>query len=69
MSAPAVPAGTAPAITAPRRRRFNATRQLLARPDGMAGVLILVVFTLLALAPSLLVGELQTAVTATGPRR
>ena len=68
MSAPAVPAGTAPAITAPRRRRFNATRQLLARPAGMAGVLILVVFTLLALAPSLLVGELQTAVTATGPR-
>ena len=34
----------------------------------MAGIVILVVFTVLALVPTLLVGPLQTALTATGPR-
>ena len=41
---------------------------LLARRNGLAGMAILAVFTFLALVPDLLVGELQTAVTAPGPR-
>lgn len=52
----------------PRRARFDLVRELLRSPSGIAGVLILVVFTILALVPSLLVGPLETAVTATGPR-
>jgi peptide/nickel transport system permease protein len=36
------------------------------RGDGVAGLVILLVFTVLALVPTLLVGPLQTAVTATG---
>jgi peptide/nickel transport system permease protein len=43
-------------------------RRIVARPDGMAGVVILAFFTFLALFPTLLVGPLETAVTATGPR-
>ena len=39
---------------------------LLRRRNGFAGLGILVVFTVLALVPDLLVGPLQTAVTATG---
>ncbi len=36
------------------------------RPDGLIGLAILVVFAALAIAPSLFVGPLQTATTATG---
>ncbi len=43
-------------------------RQVLGRPDGLAGIAILTVFTGFALAPDLLAGPLQTAVTASGPR-
>ncbi len=69
MTAPAVPAGAGPgAVAQPASRRPSVLRQVLARPDGMAGFVILVVFTVLALVPTLLVGPLQTAVTATGPR-
>ena len=39
---------------------------LLRRRNGFAGLAILVVFTVLSLVPDLLVGPLQTAVTATG---
>lgn len=39
---------------------------LLRRRNGFAGLAILVVFTLLSAVPDLLVGPLQTAVTATG---
>lgn len=53
-------------------RRFASTaalfRRLLRRPDGLAGLTILAVFGLLAIGPELLVGPLQTAVTAEGPR-
>ena len=40
--------------------------RILGRSDGLVGVVILGVFTLLALAPDLFVGPLQTIVTATG---
>jgi peptide/nickel transport system permease protein len=43
-------------------------RRLLAKPDGLIGVLILAVFIILSIAPQLFVGQLQTAVTATGHR-
>ena len=43
-------------------------RQLLRRPEGLIGVVILLLFTILAIAPHLIVGPLQTAVTATGGR-
>ena len=38
-------------------------RALARRPDGLIGLVILVVFTVLAIAPDLFVGPLQTAVT------
>lgn len=43
-------------------------RRIIARPDGLFGLVILIVFTVLALLPELLVGPLQTAVTADGGR-
>jgi peptide/nickel transport system permease protein len=46
----------------------GATRRLIRRPEGLFGVVILAIFTALAIAPSLFVGPLQTAVTATGGR-
>jgi peptide/nickel transport system permease protein len=46
----------------------TATRRFLGRGDGLFGVVILTVFTVLALAPDLFVGPLETAVTATGGR-
>jgi len=57
-----------PAAARPTRGAGQSFRKLLARPDGLAGFAILAVFTVLAIAPALLVGSLQTAVTATGPR-
>jgi peptide/nickel transport system permease protein len=58
--------------TAPRRVRAaglrSATRQLIRRPEGALGLVILGIFTAVAIAPTLLVGPLQTAVTATGTR-
>ncbi len=59
------------AVDATRPRllaRFELLTHLLRRPDGAIGVLILLAFTVLAILPDLLVGELETAVTATGPR-
>ena len=43
-------------------------RRLMGRPDGMIGVIILVIFSVLAIAPNFFVGPLETAITATGPR-
>lgn len=72
MTAPALPVGGGgPAdVVAPLPPvvRHAAWRRVLARPDGILGAVVLVAFALLALAPDLLVGPLQTAVTATGPR-
>ena len=75
------PAGqgmTSPAVTPdvviahPRRRRLTRSRdvlrQIVRRRSGLLGIGILVFFTVLALFPTLLVGPLQTATTATGPR-
>ena len=42
-------------------------RRFANRPDGVLGVLVLLVFVILAIAPNLFVGDLQTATTATGP--
>ena len=55
----------------PRRitaMRFELLRALLRHPSGLVGIVVLVVFTVLALLPDLLVGPLETAVTATGGR-
>ena len=52
-----------------RLRAANArgfARRFVRRGDGVAGALILLVFTVVAIAPQLFVGPLQTATTATG---
>ncbi len=46
----------------------SALRRFLSRGDGLFGALILAVFTVLAIAPELLVGPLETVVTATAGR-
>ncbi|HEX7346304.1 MAG TPA: ABC transporter permease [Candidatus Limnocylindrales bacterium] len=63
MTAPAV------AIHPPGPRPVeHLARRVLRRRDGIAGVAILAVFAMLAVVPEILVGPLQTAVTATGDR-
>ncbi len=42
-------------------------RRFASRPDGVIGVVVLLIFTVLAIAPDLFVGPLQTATNATGP--
>jgi peptide/nickel transport system permease protein len=66
MTSPVVPVNLGVVATA--RRKPGLLRQLLSRPDGLAGLLILAFFTVLAMFPNLLVGPLETAITATGPR-
>jgi peptide/nickel transport system permease protein len=56
--APLAPAAPSPHIL----------RKIVGRPDGLFGLAILIIFTILAAIPDLLVGPLQTAVTATGGR-
>ncbi|HYO42572.1 MAG TPA: ABC transporter permease [Candidatus Limnocylindrales bacterium] len=69
MSGPALPAVTHEiAPSRPMGGVIGLFAQVAKRPDGLAGLLILGFFSLLALVPTLLVGDLQTAVTATGPR-
>lgn len=66
MTAPVLPiAREAPIARAPR---FGVLREVLRRRSGLVGLVILAVFSLLAIVPELIVGPLQTAVTATGPR-
>jgi peptide/nickel transport system permease protein len=68
VTAPSIPVGT----IAPRRRRLEGLRanlgRLPRRRDAAIGITIMVVFTAAALVPDLLVGKLETAVTAEGPR-
>lgn len=66
MTAPVMPI----ALDAPLRppSRFGLGRELLHQPSGLIGTVILVIFAVLAIVPDLIVGPLQTAVTATGPR-
>ena len=56
----------------PRRGRFASTgellRRLVRRPEGLIGLVILVVFGVLAAFPEAVVGPLQTVVTAEGGR-
>jgi peptide/nickel transport system permease protein len=58
--------------TAPRGTRWIGRGaligRLLRRPEGLIGLSILAVFVVLAAVPNLIVGPLQTAVTATGGR-
>jgi len=68
VTAPTLPGPAALSLQPVSRQRFGFLRELLRRPSGLFGVIILAIFTLLALVPDLLVGPLQTAVTATGPR-
>ena len=67
MTAPVLPLATGVA-TRPTGGPLQLLGQLVRRSNGLAGVVILGLFTVLALLPDLLVGPLQTAVTATGPR-
>ena len=63
---------TAATVTPRSRRRgvLSAARDVAvrftARTDGVVGLAILLVFAILAIAPQLFVGPLETAVTATG---
>ena len=50
----------------PARRLRDAAGRFFTRTDGAVGITILLVFAILALAPDLFVGELQTVVTAPG---
>jgi peptide/nickel transport system permease protein len=43
-------------------------RRYLRRPEGVIGLLIILFFAVLAIAPNILVGPLETATTATGAR-
>ncbi len=65
------PASTADRVFVPRHSRVvrlrGVMRQILRRPSGMLGFGILAFYTFIALFPSVLVGPLQTATTATGP--
>lgn len=70
MTSPAITPGQ---IAVPRRqlraarfRRFM--RQVVRRRSGLIGIAILVFFTFLAVFPTVLVGSLETASTASGPR-
>jgi len=69
MTTPAI-ASPGVAVSRPRGRLSRAwavLRQVLRRRSGAIGIAILVFFTFVALFPDLLVGPLETAVTATGP--
>lgn len=68
MTAPALPVAPVATSARPIGGAARFARRLLSRPDGYAGVAILAVFTILTIIPDVLVGPLQTAVTAEGPR-
>ncbi len=67
------PLAAAESLAAGRgRTRFASSsdllRRLVRRPDGLIGFVVLIVFAVLAIIPDLIVGPLQTAITAEGPR-
>jgi peptide/nickel transport system permease protein len=65
----AVPLGTAaPGRLTRAIGTGSLLRRLVRRPEGLIGLVILVVFIVLAAIPQVIVGPLQTAVTATGER-
>lgn len=65
---------TAPAVPNLRAERWRLrarsartfVRRFLGRADGVVGIVILLLFAVLAIAPQLFVGPLETATTATG---
>ena len=65
----AAPPSAVTPVAAPRRRPGRARTfagQFLSRNDGKIGLLILILFTVLAIFPDLFVGKLETATMATG---
>ncbi len=60
--------GRSGGVGPPMRNLRSFAVRFVARRDGVLGVLILAFFTVLALAPQVLVGPLETAVTASGGR-
>jgi len=68
VTAPVIPIGVGPAAARPVGGAWAFLRKLARRRNGLVGLVILGAFTFLAIVPDLLVGPLQTAVTATGPR-
>jgi peptide/nickel transport system permease protein len=69
MTAAPVPVPTV--IARPRGRTGQARSflgRLMRRKDSAVGLVLMLVFTVAALIPTFLVGPLETAVTATGPR-
>jgi peptide/nickel transport system permease protein len=68
MTTPTTTAGRVPVRRHSRAARLGGVaRQIMRRPSGMLGLAILAFFAFIALFPTLLVGPLQTATTATGP--
>jgi peptide/nickel transport system permease protein len=66
MSAPATTATTRGGTHMRLRSAREFWRQFAKRRPGVAAVIVLIVFTVLAIAPALFVGPLQTVTTATG---
>jgi peptide/nickel transport system permease protein len=66
-----MPAAAAGRVVVRRRSRvsrlWGVLRQIARRPSGLIGITILAFYTFIALFPTVLVGPLQTATTATGP--
>jgi peptide/nickel transport system permease protein len=68
----ASPAGAAPAAPAPVAKRGwlagqrQFWRQFIRHRDGLFGVIVLLFFTVMAIAPQLFVGPLETVTTASG---
>jgi peptide/nickel transport system permease protein len=63
------PKGQRTALLRLRLRSIRSfTAQFSRRPAGVAGVIVLMIFTVLAIAPGFFVGPLQTVTTATGGR-
>jgi peptide/nickel transport system permease protein len=67
------PAVTPDTLVLQRRHKrlagaLRVLRQILRHRSGLLGIAILIFFTFVALFPTVLVGPLQTATTATGPR-
>jgi peptide/nickel transport system permease protein len=54
-------------LAASRRRRLgDFLARAVSRTDGLVGIVILAIFTIIAVAPSLFVGPLETVITASG---
>jgi peptide/nickel transport system permease protein len=64
----AVPLGATPGRVGRAIGTGSLLRRLLRRPEGILGIAILAIFLVLAAIPQVIVGPLQTAVTATGGR-